>query len=136
MSRLKLSKTKQIENLILAAMLWNEESPRKVRLDRWVCGTHACFGGRLAMSPEFQAKGVEPGGDGQPLLFNKKRELIATGAGVAQELFGDPWMFSSRDPHVDGTVAHETTKDYRRYKVSDHKLVARRLEKQFEALTS
>jgi hypothetical protein len=141
----QLSKDEQIENVLLAAVLWHKVKPKSVDLGSWSyptgCGTIACFGGWLVSWPEFAAKGVgrfaaftNPGGScsfdgkpGSPCLESDGKLLVDWD--VANYLFGDPNMFASRGANCDFSMP-----DY--YNLTDYQVVANRLERRFEELTS
>lgn len=142
-----LSKDKKIENTILAAMLWHDVSPQGVALDTWSCGTHACFGGYVASWPEFAAQGVRrfnysseschfDGKPGVPCIKGRS-DVAAFEWNVAGHLFGDNDLFNSRQLHtpLNGDVDIYALNARGKYKISDHKLVAIRLENQFAELT-
>jgi hypothetical protein len=122
-----LSITKQIENCVLALHLWSEVTPRRVRLDTWHCGTHACFGGHLATWPEFRAQGVQRmNDDGEPIMHTKGGNTLWAGE-VSQRLFGSDDLFC---------MANACRADFGMpVRTSDHKLVVNRLEEQIERLT-
>lgn len=117
-----ITKDQQIKNCLLALSIWAEVPPRRVKLDSWKCGTHACFGGHMATWPEFQAKGVFPDErDGAPRMMGEDGLNVGTWT-VAQHLFGNHELFRVRfgiDPK----------------RLSDHELVVRRLEDQIVELS-
>ena len=101
----------QLDNTELALRLWLERvTPEQVNLERWTCGTQACFGGHLATWPEFQALGVRADCYGAPRLGDLQP------LNVAQVLFGDCSLFC-----VQG---------FNETRLTDYEKVVRRLEVQ------
>lgn len=122
-TRKPLTKTQQIENCLLALANWSEVSPHSVNLRVWRCGTHACFGGHLATWPEFRAKGVRTNPEGSPFMGAGTGFMWSVD--VAQHLFGNSALFNARGLHADGGL-----------RLSDHRVVVRRLENQIAALSA
>jgi hypothetical protein len=116
-------RTKQIENCILGLWLMHDTHPSKVKLHTWTCGSAHCFGGWVAVSPEFRAQGVSANkhDGGAPILSSPTRYSWH----VADKLFGDDNIFASRLGHDEDLWRH-----------SDRKNVINRLEAQIERLTS
>jgi hypothetical protein len=101
-----LTEEQQLQNCLLATVLWDTVTPRQVYLDDWrrencgakSCGMKACFGGWLATWPEFRDQGVRAHRDGFPMLVDENGEETGiNGFGVAQYLFGDANLFDGRN---------------------------------------
>lgn len=89
--RWKQRMQQQLGNTELARKLWLERvKPEQVKLDRWSCGTQACFGGHLATWPEFQAMGVRTDCYGAPRMGD------LSPLDVAEALFGDLSLFGGQ----------------------------------------
>lgn len=135
-----LTKQQQLENCIVALWRWAETKPHKVvdRLGSWRCGTQACFGGFVAVWPEFQAQGVRAATPrmryefgvtpGAPIIA--RNGVFASEHDVADRLFGERQLFGSR-----GYVRIGKFDDAGHQGVTDHQLVARRLEAQIVVLS-
>lgn len=124
-----LSKDQQIVNCLLALSLWAEIPPRAVNLDKWTCGTQACFGGHLATWPEFQAMGVRPRlkadddhGAGAP-VFDEQSGALESWR-VAEHLFGERHIFYAK-----GFFPSDNEID------THHRTIVNRLERQIERLS-
>lgn len=120
---------KQICNNILAAMLWHDVKPSQVvkKLHIWKCNGHACFGGWVGKWPEFKEQGVLVDElDGSPYMMNEFRRNVAA-MEVSFILFGNHHLFDQRG---------DCPFDVGYHRLSDHKLVAKRLEANFVELTS
>lgn len=95
-----------IKNLLLAREVMQEVPDGKVFLDSWQqnrnnrgiaqepeCGTIACFGGWIALSPKFPDVAV--GAFGRPTMSMEQQGKTYTlgGSEIAHHLFGDGRLF-------------------------------------------
>jgi hypothetical protein len=126
----------QRDNLEMALVMWTAVDPTSVNLSEWRCGTHACFGGHVAMWEYFRALGVQQKSregyhngvfqlHNEPYMCGTDTEQ-PTGSAfeVARRLFGNHDLFSARG---DGD------QDYRIFgelgeRISDHELALRRID--------
>jgi len=83
-----LTKDQQIENCLLALMLWAEVKISDVNINARIYGSVGDLGAFLVTWPEFQAKGVFANWEGTPRM--KEFSLSYT---VAEHLFGSALMF-------------------------------------------
>lgn len=114
-----------LKNLRIALWRWESIPPENVyyRLAEWcderavdepTCNTVACFGGWVALMPEFKEYGVRVGGVGEPLMPGVDGGVRS----VAARLFGSYAMFNARDAHPsdEGFIG------------TDHELVTNRIK--------
>lgn len=129
-----LTNDEKIVNCLLALVRWSKVSPAKVvpNLGKWHCGTQACFGGHLVTWEEFREMGVlrVKRSERQPVIPGLElagHRYHFQSRAVGEHLFGHPDIFYSRDM---------TELDAGASGLSDHALVAHRLERQIEELSS
>ena len=99
-----MSPKQQLKNSKIALRRWMEVPRENVypRLMDWInepsvtphCGTIACFGGWLAVMPEFVAMGVTRNRHGAPTGLDS-----VYGRDLSSTLFGAPDLFSYTHPH-------------------------------------
>lgn len=71
------------DNLKALIKLMKELPNKKLKMDRWNCGTAACIGGWVATLPEFQAMGGEAIKSGCPVFIDSRSSFITGGNAVA-----------------------------------------------------
>lgn len=112
-----------IGNLLVAHAVMSEMPNESIYPDlgNWCksierCGSPACFGGWVVRIPYFQAQGIYASNIGSPELRDGEGSVSSS-----YYLFGESWMFNSRDSD-DG------------WSVSDRQVILNRIERQIDAL--
>lgn len=120
----------QLENAEVALELWRTVLPEAVspKLEKWRCGTQACFGGWLTKQEHFRSQGLR-GSDftGEPYL---KSEAWTCPTTAARVLFGNYEIFFARG-NTNNCAWSAVERDH---SVSDHEVVIHRLQWQIAHL--
>jgi hypothetical protein len=127
---MKITK-QQHDNLIYARDWWKTVPPETVAedLSTWNCGTHACFGGHVAMNDHFKAQGVTPSNVyGCPMMEGEN--FVEDGDDVAKILFGSRMLFAYRNGNSLRWIEHgRTLLEFEKDKThTDHEVVANRIQ--------
>jgi hypothetical protein len=86
----------QLDRLKRLLEIWQPVDPETVKLDNWVCGTHACLAGHACMAPGFIAQGLMLMQDGfsGKLIYPKFGDW--EGFDAVSEFFGTGEPFALR----------------------------------------
>jgi hypothetical protein len=109
------------ENIVSNLMNWQEFDPRLRATQIPTCNTIACFGGWVALMPEFREMGVKVSEGGSPYM-RRGGHVVYFDWCVADHLFGDSRLFQPK------TVTEQLLRE------SDRQVVIHRIKRRIKEI--